>query len=196
MASIKELDDTIPAYFTLSNKRLIVMARVSEETVFFYDNLDRNTTIILLAQPDCYTLKHLFLKLMADIGVTVVDLQEKESFDPQYMISPRSGTIISNLISNYKYDLIITHPKYNRNNDPQNRALYDLVTLLEKELGLNNHYTYNMIKYPASAKTPRKVKRGILELYCRVGNKNNVLDEDKFQNYVNISSRVNGLKKI
>ena len=39
MASIKELEETLPSHFTLSNKNLIIIAHVKEETVYFYEQL-------------------------------------------------------------------------------------------------------------------------------------------------------------
>lgn len=196
MASLKELDETLPAYFTMSNKRLIIIARVSEETIYFYDSLDRNTTIILLSEPDCYAIKYMFLELMADLGVTVVDLQERETFDPSYTLSLKSIKIISTLIKDNTYEQIITHPKYNRINDPQNRALYDLVIQLLRENRLNNHYTYNMLKCISSNKLPCKAKITVFDLYCRLGNKNNKLDEKQFLAYVNTSAKIDGLRRI
>ena len=196
MASLRELDETIPAYFTMSNKKLLIIARVREESIYFYDILDRHTTIVLLTEPDCYAIKYLFLEFMNDIGATVIDLREKETVDPLYKISEKSQKIISSLIYDYKYEQIITHPKYTKTNDPQNREIYDLVTKLVHEVESDNHYTYNKIPSNVSPILPSKIKKGVLELYCRSHSKNNNIDQNMLQKYINISSRIYGLRKL
>jgi hypothetical protein len=112
MASLRELDETIPAYFTMSNKKLLIIDRVRENNLFFYDIIDRQTTIVLLSEPDCYSVKYLFLELMNDIGATVIDLREKETFDLLYKISPKSQKIISTLGLSQKYIYVQYEHKY------------------------------------------------------------------------------------
>lgn len=208
MASLKELDRIIPSHFTLSNKRLLIIAHVKEESVYFYDSIDSNTTIIVLTQPECYLIKNIFLELMIDRGVTVIDLKEKESMNPNYKLSDNSRKIIVNLITSNKYDQIITHPKYQQSNDPQNRALYDLVFSLIKRLGTNNHYTYNKIGVYGKPSLPCTVKKGIFELYCRLDSgscktnkscftdkNNDEVDIKTLQRYMDISSNISGLRR-
>ncbi|VBB18857.1 hypothetical protein YASMINEVIRUS_1389 [Yasminevirus sp. GU-2018] len=196
MASLQELDETLPAHFTLSNRNLIVIARAREESVFFYDSIDRNTTIVLLAEPNCYPIKRIFLEFMTDIGATVIDLREKESFDSNYKMTKRSQQILAKLITENSYDKIITHPKYSRNNDPQNREIFDFVSLMVRALGTNNHYTYNKIGVNGNPKLPCKVKMGIFELYCRMGNNNDEINRQMLQNYINISSNISGIRRV
>jgi hypothetical protein len=196
MASLEELDNTLPAHFTLSNKKLLLIARVREEAVFFYDQLGPTTTVVLLAEPMCYALKRVFLEFVTDTGATVIDLREQESFDQNYKISDRSVKIINTLIRDNDYDQIITHPRYSVKNDPQNRALFDLVSVLLLNYGLHNHYTYNKIGINGSPMLPRKVKDDIFRLYCTIIKEGEILDKKMYQNYLNISSNISGIRRV
>lgn len=196
MASLEELDATIPSYFTLSNKNLIVMAHVREETVYFYDQLGPTTTVVLLTDPKCYAIKRIFLELMIDMGVTVIDLREKESFDKNYKMTPNSLAIIKSLLTEYNFDKIITHPKYPVSNDPQNRALFNVVSIITRAIGSNNHFTYNKIGENGTPNMPCGVKKGILELYCKLVTVDESLDKKMYNNYVSITSNISGVKKV
>jgi len=196
MAALDELDETLPAYFTLSNKNLIVIARVREETVYFYDQLGPTTTLVLLAEPDCYALKYLFLEFMIDLGVTVIDLKEKETFDKDYKISNNSLSIIKSLLTQYKYNKVITHPKYSKENDSQNRAIFDVISKMLAALNYDNHYTYNEIGKYGSPAIPVGTKKGMLELYCKIITDDETLDEELYNNYIDITSNISGIKKV
>jgi len=204
MASLRELEEQLPAHFTLSNKNLILIAHVRDETVYFYDSLGPLTTVVLLAQPNNFELKRIFLDLMNDIGTTVIDLREYETFDPSYRMSDRSKTIITKLISEYKFEKIITHPKYDYENDPQNRELFDLV----KKLNPKNHMTYQRIGSNGQPHFPCGIKKNILELYSSdqsgyshpyselIGGGNYVFNKKIYHNLVNITSQIHGLQPI
>jgi hypothetical protein len=196
MASLEELDKTLPAYFTLSNKHIIFIAHVRDETVYFYDQLGSTTTVVLLAEPKCYALKKIFLEFMNDLGTTVIDLREPETFDPNYVMSDDSVKIIQKLLTQYKFDKIITHPKYTAKNDPQNRALFDIVSNITNVMKTNNHYTYNQKGLYGIPELPCGTKKGILELYCRAVSKDNVLDKKMYDNYASITSNINGVRKV
>jgi len=196
MASIDELDRTLPAHFTLSNKILIVIARVREESVYFYEQLGPLTTVILLAEPECYALKHLFLEIMIELGVTVIDLKEKETFDEDYQMTQNSLSIIKSLMTQYKFDRIITHPRYSKKNDSQNRTIFDIVARIILILGYDNHYTYNKIGQYGTPSIPCGTKKGILELYCKVVTENEKIDKKMLANYIDITSNIDGIKKI
>lgn len=196
MASLTELKKTLPTYYTLSNQKLILMAHVRDETVYFYDELGPTTTIILLSQPKCYALKKIFLDFMNDLGTTVIDLQEPETFDVDYIIGNRSLRIIRSFLRDYRFDKIITHPRYSKENDSQNRALYDLIRDYVAAIGKDNHYTYNKIGTYGTPKLPCGIKKGILELYCRVLNRDNKLDEKMYKNFSSITSNISGTRRI
>jgi hypothetical protein len=193
MASIKELESTIPSYYTLSNKNLIIIAHIREETIFFYDELGPQTTIIILTEPECYAIKRMFLELMIDLGVTVIDLKETESFDSNYKLSQNSISIIKSLINQYNYKKIITHPKYSILSDPQNRALFDLASNIINYKGTNNHYTYNKTN---NSNILCNVKKDIIELYCKLITSDNSLDQTLYNNFISITSEIKGTRKV
>ena len=71
MASIKELEKSLPAYYTMSNKNLIITAHVGEETAHFYHQLGPNTTVIMLSKPECYIGQKIFLELMNNFSPSI-----------------------------------------------------------------------------------------------------------------------------
>ena len=199
MASLDELDRSWPAKYTLSNKKLVLIARVREDIVYFFDQLGPNTTLVLLAEPECYGLKYIFLEFMISIGATVIDLREKESFNTNYKISNKSFKTIKSIITTYDYDQIITHPKYPKENDSQNRAIFDVVSSLVKIIGSNNHYTYNKIGRYGELKVPKSgtLKDSVFKLYCKAAAQDNIKNaKDLYDNYVSISSNISGIRKV
>jgi hypothetical protein len=199
MASIKELESSLPSYYTLSNKNLIIIGHIREETIYFYDELGPQTTVIILTEPECYAVKQMFLELMIDMGVTVIDLKETESFDQNYKLSPNSISIIKSLINQYNYKKIITHPKYSISSDPQNRVLFDLVSNIINYKGTDNHYTYNKINNNGKINNNEKIcniKKGIIELYCKLITPDESLDQKLYNNFISITSEIKGLRKV
>jgi hypothetical protein len=199
MASLDELDRTWPAKYTLANHTLIVMARVREDIVYFFDQLGPTTTIILLAEPDCYELKYVFLEFMISIGATVIDLREKETFDVNYKMSKKSFDIIKAILTQYDYDQIITHPRYSRDNDSQNREIFDVVSTLINVIRSNNHYTYNKIGTYGYPDIPKdgSLKKNMLLLYSKAAAKDDLKAAKRlYDNYVSISSHISGIIKI
>lgn len=196
MTMIKELERTLPYKYTMSNKKLIVMAHVRDETIFFYDQLGPDTTIVLLAEPKCFLLKKIFLDFMNDLGTTVIDLRENETFDINYQMSTKSLEIIRSLFIKNHFQYVITHPKYLLENDPQNRILYDTAFEFIERLGTKNHYTYDKIGKYGTLNSPCGIKKGIIELYCRAESSDESIDKNLYENYVGITSNISGIRKI
>ena len=176
------------------------MAHVRDETIYFYDQLGPNTTIILLAQPKCYAIKKIFLDFMNDLGTTVIDLREEETFDPDYKLSIKSIKIIGSLLRDYKFKKIITHPKYSRESDPQNRALYDFVNdLLIAQNRKYLHYIYKKdnnqenINKNIQCIAQNKIKIGIIQLYSRILNQNDIINNEIYQNHMKLTSKITGI---
>lgn len=194
MASLEELAKDLPAKYTLSNKNIIFIAHVRDETIYFFDYLDPFTTIVLLSSPDCIELKAIFLNFMNDFGVTVIDLNEPEIFDPSYILSPKSAHIIKTILKNNNFTRIITHPQYPKENDPQNRALYDIVrsTLIEQKI--NNHYVYALGQF--QQRTMSKKKIHLLNLYSRLCQPNYTQNIDVMKRYLEITSKISGIRII
>lgn len=192
MSLITEIEKSLPDYYTLSNKTLIVIAHVRDETIYFYDELGPNTTIILLSQPKCYAIKKIFLEFMSNIGTTVIDIQNEETFEKSYRLDNRTIKIITNLLNDYKYSKIFTHT--DTINSSQNIELYKLIKEYIKLMKMDNHYTYNKIM--SSENIPCGIKKGILELYCRATNTDGKLDIELYKNYSNITSQISGNRKL
>jgi hypothetical protein len=198
MASLDKLKNILPAYYSLSNKNLIIIAHVRDETIYFYDELGPTTTIVLLSQPKCYQLKKIFLDFMNDLGTTVIDLQEEETFHTSYTMTKKSTDIINTLLKNFNYEKVLTLPQYNKNNDPQNTALYNLVSKTLKQIGKNNLFTYKTIGKNDKPTIPCKnsIKEGIIQLYSSSLNDDFTFDKYVYNNYMSITSKISGTKHI
>lgn len=200
MASIKEYERTLPAYYTMSNKNLIITAHVGEETAYFWNLLGPNTTVIMLTKPERYIEQRIFLELLIDLGSTAISLDEDEDFDPEYILSVRSQNIIGNLIQNYSFKNIYIHPKYPKTGigaDPQNRELHDFVRQIQKESGnrlKNKVYTYNKIGKYGTPKLPCDIQEGIIKLYCAAANPDGDIDQDKFRSFVSTTALIDGAR--
>lgn len=192
MASLEELDNTLPDYYTLSNETLILISQVGDETLYFYDELGPHTTIILLSQPKCHATKNIFLEFMINLGVTVLDIKAEYTNDTNYRLDKRSIKVIMNLLNEYRYKKILTHPATVTN--VQDRELYKLINEYMRITNNTNHYTYNIVS--SNTNTPNGIKKGILELYCKSQNKNGKLDENLCKKYINIASQISGIRKI
>ena len=192
MASIKELDKSLPAYYTLSNKNLIIIGHVRDETIYFFDYLGPRTTVILLAEPKCYAIKKLFLELLNEYGSTVIDLREEESFDEKYVMTKKSGDVITRILDEYTFEKVITHPPYS--NDPQNKSIYDLVSSFNKKTNKLNHYVYKIdIK---NLVEPCAMKKGIIELYSKIASSNKESYEKIYKNYIDITKTISGIVQV
>jgi hypothetical protein len=205
MASIKEYDRTLPAFYTMSNKHLIITAHVGEETAYFYDQLGPLTTIIVLTKPDCYIEQKIFLDLMNDLGSTAISLGEEVDFDPNYLLSHRSQNIIGNLIQNYSFKKIIIHPKYPYDNDPQNREIHDFVRQIadnSKKRFVDKIYTYNKIGLYGKPRVPCNIQKGIIELYSSAAETTGRHDEDSniktnkdmLRSFISTASFISGVR--
>ena len=196
MASLDELDRTLSHYFTLSNKNLLIIAKVCEETIYFNDILDNITTIVLLTEPRCYAIKRAFIEAMIQKGVTVIELKEFETFDSLYKMSNSAERIITNLIEQNTYQHIVTHPRYYKKGDSQNREIFDIVSKLVKRKKSDNHFTYNKIKYYDALTKLDDQTITILKMYSSVLNENNRTNPTTFKNYITTCSNISGIRKV
>lgn len=198
MASIKEVERTLPAHFTLSNKNLIITAHVGEEVAYFYEELGPTTTVVMLTKPDCYPEQKIFLDLMNDLGTTAISLGEEVDFDPEYRLSKKSQNVIGDLLKNYSYKKIIIHPAYPYENDPQNREIYEfmkqLLTVLPRHA--DKMYTYNKIGQYGKPKVPCGIKKGIIELYCSVSEPDKKPNADKLRGFISTASFIDGVREL
>jgi hypothetical protein len=149
--------------------------------------LGPTTTVILLARPECYALKKVFLEFLTEVGSTVIDLKEEETYDADYELSKRSFEILKTLLSENTYEKILTHPRYR--NDSQNNAIYDTVEFINRTININ-HYVYKF----GVLNNPCGVKKGIIELYCKVVD--NKLNKKMYDNFIAITSKVDGIVSV
>jgi len=197
MASIAEHDRTLPAHYTMSNKNLIITAHVGEETAYFYHQLGPLTTVIMLTKPDCYIEQRIFLELMNDLGTTAIPLGEDEDFNPEYILNERSQNIIGNIIQNSFFRNIIIHPKYPKDNDPQNREIHDFVRQIQRESGdrlKNRVFTYNKIGKYGKPKVPCGIQKGIIELYSAAAEPDKKMNKEILRAFISTASFIDGIK--
>jgi hypothetical protein len=146
----KDLCKNLPDAYRLSNKNLIIISNVQEETYFFYDILDRNTTIILLNKSNSRTNKRRFIELCIDIGVTIIDLEECPSKNNNFELSNKTKNIITHLLTTEKFKNIYITPKFKLNptnhKTIQNRKLHDFISYIAKKYNINNFKSHHTNK--------------------------------------------------
>lgn len=191
MADLIELERTLPSLFkTYENENILFIAKIREETIYFFELLTSRTIIVLLTKPECYELYRTFIEIMAHLHVTVIELDENETFSSSYQLSNKSKTIINDLLTNYKYKRVVTHPNYELN-DPQNTNLYKFVSSIINNL--NNHYTYN--KTVKERKLCRQ-QLDIIKMYSYVVEIEKITTKNVYDNYIQIASSIDGLKLV
>lgn len=191
-ASIKEIKDNTPHKYTLSNKNLIFMAHVKDETLYFYDILEPYTTIVLLSEPECYSIKKTFLNFCINNHIEVIDLREKETFDLSYKLPNRIIRTIKSLLTNNKFYNIYIHPLFSKESDIQNNLLTNLILDISKTHKLNIK-SYKITKN--TKKLTKKHNNHVLS-YVKSNNNNNISHEKLYNHYYHHSSLIKTFHKI
>lgn len=118
----------------LSNKNLIIIANVTEETIYFYNSLDHLTTVILVSKSSCDKAYKEFVHLVCDKNCTLIKLDEPENANK---LSEKSIFLITTIISDNNFEKIMTLKK---TDNMINSQIYELVhNILPKK-----HYTYEI----------------------------------------------------
>jgi hypothetical protein len=197
MASIKEVDNTLADYYTMSDNKLIITARMPDVLTYFYDHLGPYTTIIILTRPASYLEYRAFLEAINDLGSTAIPLDENEYDGSDYLLGTRAQNIVGRLLKNYTYRQIIMHPNADKHG-PQNRELYNFVTQIVRETNKlntkfqNKLHTYDTIGQHNKPKQVCDTQLNLLKLYCTIAE--GELNRDRLRSYLTIASSVTGLK--
>jgi len=88
------------------------------------------------------------------MGCVVYNLKEKICSNSKYELSVKSKNVIDSVLDDYNIgkSKVLTHPKYTKETDPQNRALYDYLTSKE----LSNHFVFSITQSKHSLPTIQK----------------------------------------
>jgi hypothetical protein len=184
---LNQIEMETPNKYKLNNENLIIIGHVRDETIYFFDKLTPKTTIILLSEPKCYSIKKIFLELCNEYGIEVIDLREKECFNTNYKLPKRIVNIISSIILNNTFKNIFIHPLFTLESDIQNRLLTQLVSSLSSKKKLN----IKSYKKALTNKKLSKIQDSILKLYVRTLDDNGHLDNNIYDNYYSIASSIN-----
>jgi hypothetical protein len=166
------------------------MAHVRDESIFFYDWIDKNSLIVILTKPELGVYEEVFQDVCRKKGCTVYSINDDIDMDKDYSLSERAKSIIDSVLEEFdgKNVKIITHPKFTRESDPQNRELFDYVAAKY----LDNHYIYKKSDVDKLLSNGRK--RSLMK-YCMIF-KNEDDRLERFYNYVTIAQKIHTLRKI
>lgn len=121
----------------LSNKNLIIIAKVTDETIYFYNYLDYMTTVILVTNPSCSDAEKAFVYLMCDKNCTLIKLNEPETTSN---LSAESILVITTILKDCNFERIMTLNETDGFNNPLNKQIYGIVhDFLPKK-----HFTYEI----------------------------------------------------
>ena len=172
-----------------SGQNIIITAHVRDESLFFYDWLHNNTILIILTKPELNAYGEVFHNVCIKKNVTVYCLNQELDMSKDYKLGKREKEIIDSLLSIHEdAKRVITHPKFTRESDAQNRELFDYVA----GKNLDNHYIYEKSKNPV--KIDRDRKKALMK-YCMIF-KNEEARVKRLQKYVGIAQKVGKLIRI
>lgn len=118
---------------------IILIGHCLDDAILFYKYINERSLVVLLTEPRYIHYYDVFQELMEEKGCTFIKLNEIETFDINYKLPSNISDTIKRLLETFDKNRVMTHTSVDRNEDPQNRALYDLI----KSMKLNNHIELN-----------------------------------------------------
>ena len=119
-----------------NKKKLVIVSFIIEELLYFFDWIDFNTTLIVVSKPPNDQLENLFIEYCSKAECTTIYINE--DYTKNASLSNRTQKIITGIITDGFYDMIITHP------DSNNLLINKNINKLIKELMIDSHYTYQI----------------------------------------------------
>jgi hypothetical protein len=194
MASLKELDSTLPEKFRLSDSKLIFVLNIIDATIIYYDLLDQNTTIMLVNEVESEDEKIVFYKMIADIGSTVIDLDDHINNNN---LSKRTKKIIRNILLENNYKQIITPEPIEYTKNEEIFSLVKKIIAHKNNLGQKKEVQYTL----EDSDGPRIIfpcnkRKDIIWDFCSAISET---ESDKYVMYekcIKMASKVRKLKKV
>lgn len=133
---LENLDDISRSY-----DNIIIVSHCRDELVFFYDFITHRTLLILVTKPSSEREYYLINKFVIMKGCELIILEEPNTFNPNFKLSPKTMSILKYYTNYPSYDKLITQVFAT----PESDIVSNQVFIFIKNLNLDNHYipTFN-----------------------------------------------------
>jgi hypothetical protein len=166
----------------MSKNNIIIVSHCRDEIIYFYEEIDRSSLIILVTKPSSQKDYEIFNNFIIESGCRYIQLDEIDTFDTSFELSNETKNILLNIVTDYA-NKVITQAKATMDSDIVSRRIYDYISSLQ----LDNHYIpkYNL-------NNNRNVMKGA-DRYMRMYSMGNV---DKYNIMLNTYKSVVGMKLV
>ena len=125
----------------MSKNNIIIVSHCRDEIIYFYEEIDRSSLIVLVTKPATQKDYEIFNNFIIESGCRYIQLDEIDTFDTSFELSNDTKNILLNIVTDYA-NKIITQAKATMDSDIVSRRIYDYISSLQ----LDNHYIpkYNL----------------------------------------------------
>ena len=153
-----------------------------DEVIYFYEEIDRSSLIILVTKPTSQKDYEIFNNFIIESGCRYIQLNEIDTFEMSFELSKETKDILLNIVTDYA-NKVITQTKATVDSDIVSRRIFDYIHSLQ----LDNHY---IPRYDLN--NNKNVMRGA-DRYMRMYSHNN---EAKYNMLLNTYKSVVGMKLV
>ncbi len=166
----------------MSKNNIIIVSHCRDEIIYFYEEIDRSSLIVLVTKPSSQKDYEIFNNFIIESGCRYIQLDEIDTFDTSFELSNETKNILLNIVTDYA-NKVITQAKATIDSDIVSRRIFDYISSLQ----LDNHYIpkYNL-------NNNRNVMRGA-DRYMHMYSMGN---QDKYNIMVNTYKSVVGMKLV
>ncbi len=166
----------------MSKNNIIIVSHCRDEIIYFYEEIDRSSLIVLVTKPSSQKDYDIFNNFIIESGCRYIQLDEIDTFDTSFELSNETKNILLNIVTDYA-NKVITQAKATIDSDIVSRRIFDYISSLQ----LDNHYIpkYNL-------NNNRNVMRGA-DRYMHMYSMGN---QDKYNIMVNTYKSVVGMKLV
>jgi hypothetical protein len=125
----------------MSKNNIIIVSHCRDEIIYFYEEIDRSSLIVLVTKPVSQKDAEIFNNFIIESGCRYIQLDEIDTFDTSFELSNYTKNILLNIVTDYA-NKVITQAKTTIDSDIVSRRIYDYISSLQ----LDNHYIpkYNL----------------------------------------------------
>ncbi len=119
----------------MSKNNIIIVSHCRDEIIYFYEEIDRSSLIVLVTKPTSNKDYEIFNNFIIEAGCRYIQLDEIDTFDTSFELSNDTKNILLNIVTDYS-NKVITQAKATLESDVVSRKIYEYI----RSLQLDNHY--------------------------------------------------------
>jgi hypothetical protein len=166
----------------MSKNNIIIISHCIDEIIYFYEEIDRSSLLILVTKPVSRKDFEIFNNFIIESGCRYIQLDEIDTFDVSFELSNQTKNILLNIVTDYS-NKVITQAKATIDSDIVSRRIFDYINSLQ----LDNHYIPRF-----NLNNNKKIMKGA-DKYMRIYSNGN---EDKYNMMMNTYKSVVGFKLV